>query len=326
MSWFKVDDHFHASRKLLRVPRRIRLACAGLWVICGSWSAAEELDGYVPSEIVDEFGGTPELVHALVLAGLWTVPDDDPAGAVFVNWAEYQPTRAQLDEKRRQDRERMARSRAHRKASQRDTPVTPTVTDCDIPAPVTDVSRRDTARDTTVSHAPVTDVSRRDGHTPVTHVSHRDIANPQVTTISPELSQRDTPVSHAPVTDLSALPDPTRPDKDLLGNTSHHRAREIRADGSAHRCDEHSGLTAPPPCQACQDARLEDADHRADATARRRDELTAHAARRRTAIDDCDLCDDTGYRRGLPCSHDPGEDDRRARGIAAVRAALGTKS
>ena len=45
--WFKVDDGLHASRKVIRIPRSIRLAAIGLWTISGSWSAHEELDGLV---------------------------------------------------------------------------------------------------------------------------------------------------------------------------------------------------------------------------------------------------------------------------------------
>ena len=36
----------------------------------------------------------------------------------------------------------------------------------------------------------------------------------------------------------------------------------------------------------------------------------------------CEMCDDNGYRDSRICSHDPDEDDRRQRGMAAVRAAL----
>ena len=39
MAWFKVDDGFHSSRKVLSIPRRSRLAAIGAWTIAGAWCA-----------------------------------------------------------------------------------------------------------------------------------------------------------------------------------------------------------------------------------------------------------------------------------------------
>jgi hypothetical protein len=77
--------------------------------MAGSWSAHEELDGFIPSFMLKEWGGTPRLVRALVEAGLW-IPADD--GAQFRNWAEYQPTRAELEAIREKERERKRAYRA----------------------------------------------------------------------------------------------------------------------------------------------------------------------------------------------------------------------
>lgn len=88
MAWFKVDDRLHASRKVKSIPRNIRLEAMGLWVLSGSWAAGEPLDGFVPDFMVDDFGGRPELVDALVKSGLW-VPAAE--GASFHAWTEYNP-------------------------------------------------------------------------------------------------------------------------------------------------------------------------------------------------------------------------------------------
>lgn len=103
MTWFKVDDGFHASHKVLAIPRATRLPAVGLWTVAGTWSAAQELDGFVPEYMIGEFGGTQKHVDALVKAGMWT-PDVD--GFRFVKWAEYQPTRAELEAQRAKDAER----------------------------------------------------------------------------------------------------------------------------------------------------------------------------------------------------------------------------
>lgn len=88
MAWLKVDDRFHSSRKVKRIPKDQRLAAIGLWTLAGSWSAAEGLNGLVPDYMIEDFGGTPELVDALMSVGLWERVDE---GAQFHNWTKYNP-------------------------------------------------------------------------------------------------------------------------------------------------------------------------------------------------------------------------------------------
>ena len=38
MVWFKVDDGFYSSQKVLSMPRSCRLAAVGLWTMAGNWS------------------------------------------------------------------------------------------------------------------------------------------------------------------------------------------------------------------------------------------------------------------------------------------------
>jgi hypothetical protein len=111
MAWFKVDDRLHSSRKILSIPRSVRLSSVGLWTLAGSWSAHEELDGLVPDYMVTELGGTPRLVAALVTAGLWIEVRE---GSQFNKWQEYQPTRADLDAVRAASAERKREYRKSR--------------------------------------------------------------------------------------------------------------------------------------------------------------------------------------------------------------------
>lgn len=109
MVWFKVDDGLHASHKVLRLPRSVRLSAIGLWTLAGAWSAHEELDGFVPDFILPELGATPRLVEALLSCGLWQKGKD---GSQFSNWAEYQPTRAEIETNREKERDRKRKYRA----------------------------------------------------------------------------------------------------------------------------------------------------------------------------------------------------------------------
>ncbi len=130
MAWFKVDDKLHASRKLLKIPRRHRLAALGLWTLAGSWCADQETDGVVPDYMIEEWGGTSLLVKQLVAVGLWVQLDHNSnatgsqlecnSGATqsqldynwqFHNWGEYQPTKAQLQADRKKNAEKLRKWR-----------------------------------------------------------------------------------------------------------------------------------------------------------------------------------------------------------------------
>ena len=112
IAWFKVDDKLHSSRKLIKIPRRHRLAALGLWTLAGSWSADQLTDGHVPEYMVEEWGGTQTLVDWLVKADLWQKAED---GTRFKNWDEYQPTRAEIEHGREKNREKLRkwRERTH---------------------------------------------------------------------------------------------------------------------------------------------------------------------------------------------------------------------
>ncbi|MDN5687776.1 MAG: hypothetical protein L0G94_14055 [Brachybacterium sp.] len=115
MSWFKVDDKFHAHPKVKRIPKRVRRAAVGLWTITGAWSADYQTDGAVPEYMLDEFDAEPEEVDALVAVGLWDRAED---GIAFRGWEEFQPTRAEQDAKRAATAERVRKHR-QQKAAQR---------------------------------------------------------------------------------------------------------------------------------------------------------------------------------------------------------------
>lgn len=112
MAWFKIDDGFHASRKLLKISKRARFAAVGLWTVAGSWSADQLTDGNVPDYMIKEWGAPPAAPEALVDAGLWERAHD---GYVFCNWHEYQPSKQDVDAERAASRERMKDLRARRK-------------------------------------------------------------------------------------------------------------------------------------------------------------------------------------------------------------------
>lgn len=113
MPWGKMDDKFHRNRKV-RELRRLKggREALGTWVYWWSWCLDDpELTGVVPeSELSAADARSAEL---LVSVGLWDRVAD---GYAFHDFAEYNPSRTQLDKKRTADRERVAAKRAESRA------------------------------------------------------------------------------------------------------------------------------------------------------------------------------------------------------------------
>ena len=116
MPWFYVDDGFSDSKPVLNMPDRHRLAACGLWVLAGSWSAKEELDGFVPDSKLRQLGVRPTILAALTEEGPMSAPlcERTSRGIQFNSWQKWQKTREELNEKRREDAERQ---RAWREAN-----------------------------------------------------------------------------------------------------------------------------------------------------------------------------------------------------------------
>lgn len=113
MPWFKVDDKLHDHRK----PRKAQRAAMGVWVLAGSWAADNTTDGFIPASVLTRWG-TKADAKRLVEAGLWRPAEQEgEKGWLFHDWAEYQPTKAQVIEQRKANAERL---KAWRKAKRQE--------------------------------------------------------------------------------------------------------------------------------------------------------------------------------------------------------------
>lgn len=114
MTWFKIDDKFHASKEVKSIPREQRVAAVGLWALAGAWCSDQLNDGFVPAFMVEDLAGSTELADLLVApAKLWVKRKD---GYQFRNWAKWQQTREEVESKRTEGRNRIAAYRARKKA------------------------------------------------------------------------------------------------------------------------------------------------------------------------------------------------------------------
>lgn len=94
MTWFRVDDAFQRDPRVMSIPRPARGNAVGLYLLAGTWSAANLTDGAVPAYLPDELGVHPRYAASLVASGLWA--EAAPGGWQFVEWAPNQKTREQV--------------------------------------------------------------------------------------------------------------------------------------------------------------------------------------------------------------------------------------
>jgi hypothetical protein len=99
--WFKTDDKLHEHRKV-RMLGKAKLPAMGLWILCASWSADNQMDGSCPQVVVKRWDPRCRYAAKLVSSGLWVEETiDGEPGYRFHDWADYQLTADDLDERRK---------------------------------------------------------------------------------------------------------------------------------------------------------------------------------------------------------------------------------
>lgn len=125
MPWFRVDDKFGEHPKVRAIPRARRRNAMGLWILAGAWCALVTSDGHVPGYMVEELCAEDTDATELVRVGLWhshghdcedCAQPNDPDGYVMHGWAELQPTRAEVEAKRKADADRAQKYRDRKRA------------------------------------------------------------------------------------------------------------------------------------------------------------------------------------------------------------------
>ena len=107
MAWFKVDDQLAFHSKAMAAGN----AAMGLWVRAGSFCAQQLTDGYVPKDIAETLG-TRRQAERLVDAGLWK---PEAGGYRYHDWVDFQPSRAEIQQKRAATAARLKRWREARR-------------------------------------------------------------------------------------------------------------------------------------------------------------------------------------------------------------------
>lgn len=124
MTWFKVDDQLYDHPKVLDLPPGAKgHAALALWLLAGSWACRHLRDGAITTGQIRRLGHKPTTAEVLRSVGLWHGPSDQCDsldcidGAVpedhyvFHDWPRYQPMRADVEDRRRRNREKVAKHR-----------------------------------------------------------------------------------------------------------------------------------------------------------------------------------------------------------------------
>ncbi|WP_157116938.1 hypothetical protein [Nocardia vaccinii] len=111
-----MDDSFYDHPKVLDAG----VAAIGLWTLAGAYCARHLTDGVITDRQIRAIGGTRKQAAKLVEVGLWSCDDASPnARRYFFNdWSEYQPSRADVTTRRRDDAERKREARAKKAREQ----------------------------------------------------------------------------------------------------------------------------------------------------------------------------------------------------------------
>lgn len=252
MSWFRVDDSFTDHPKVKSIPRGERRAAVGLWTLAGSYAARQLTDGFIFTDDVIDLGCSRKDAAALVRSALWHAHGHgcDRCPPVAVDQYLYHDWLIYQRSREQVLAERAKSAERQKKARDR-------------AAQSQEQSRRDERRNNTVTGA----------------VTHSEVA----------------PLVTVPPT----RPDPlTTKDQDLGGErqetfqppnaTQHPPDEDPHTAPSEARCTAHRGITEPPPCAGCRNAR-ERAERRAESAADRERRATEDAIR------DCPDCGGTGW-------------------------------
>lgn len=126
MVWQKIDDQFGVSKKVIRIPKRRRQQCIGLWTLAGNYAVRALTDGVLEEHELDELDARRADVDELVRVELmhrhgfecdseFCVPAPEN-GVTLHDFLRYNPSRADVEANREAERVRKA---AYRESKRR---------------------------------------------------------------------------------------------------------------------------------------------------------------------------------------------------------------
>ena len=120
MVWQRIDDQFGVSQKVIRIPRKRRQQCVGLWLLATNYSVRALTDGVLEAHELEELDARPTDIAELVRVGMWHGPQHScgrcprpPKGGVVIHdFLIYNKSRSQVEAEREKERVRKNAYRA----------------------------------------------------------------------------------------------------------------------------------------------------------------------------------------------------------------------
>lgn len=107
VTWFKIDDAFWSHPKTMKSSP----TALALFVRAGSYAAGHLTDGVIEETVLPLFGPLSAAAEELVGVGYW---EPHEKGFLFHDWADYQPSKEEIEARRQQDRQRKQEWRERR--------------------------------------------------------------------------------------------------------------------------------------------------------------------------------------------------------------------
>lgn len=131
--WFRIDDSFYDHRKVIDLQeRRGWHSAIALWSMAGSWCAKHLTDGAISPAALRRLGFDTKAADMLCDVGLW---NRAAVGYVFHDWASWNPTRAEVTDRRDKNRNKLRNWRCNQVTNQLSDPVTNPAIDPDPTRP-----------------------------------------------------------------------------------------------------------------------------------------------------------------------------------------------
>ena len=115
MIYAKVDVTLAQHHRVLRVPRELRAAALGAWLVALLYTRGHELDGFVPNEAIDQIA-SKRVIEQLLHVGLLSAHEHDGVhGFLVFRYADHNETKAMIQQRRNETRKRVDESRKRRR-------------------------------------------------------------------------------------------------------------------------------------------------------------------------------------------------------------------
>ena len=122
MVWQRIDDQFGVSKKVIRIPKRRRQQCIGLWTLAGNYAVRALTDGVLEEHELAELEARQVDIDELVRVDLWhahghrcgTCAPIAKGAIVIHDFLFYNPSRDKVEADREAERVRKAAQRKRR--------------------------------------------------------------------------------------------------------------------------------------------------------------------------------------------------------------------